>query len=46
MTSLSILHAKQGNNIASLRAAIDEGALARFVSEFHETRAMGDIEPL
>ena len=32
--------------MAGLRAAIDEGALARFVSEFHETRAMGDIEPL
>ncbi|OOY21267.1 tRNA guanosine(34) transglycosylase Tgt [Thioclava sp. DLFJ5-1] len=32
--------------MAGLRAAIDEGALARFVSEFHETRAMGDVEPL
>ncbi|WGT50614.1 tRNA guanosine(34) transglycosylase Tgt [Thioclava nitratireducens] len=32
--------------MAGLRAAIDEGALARFVSEFHETRAIGDIEPL
>ncbi len=32
--------------MAGLRAAIDEGALARFVSEFHDTRAMGDIEPL
>ncbi|OOY28391.1 tRNA guanosine(34) transglycosylase Tgt [Thioclava sp. L04-15] len=32
--------------MAGLRAAITEGELARFVTEFHETRAMGDIEPL
>ncbi|KEO51843.1 tRNA guanosine(34) transglycosylase Tgt [Thioclava pacifica] len=32
--------------MAGLRAAITEGELARFVAEFHETRAMGDIEPL
>ncbi len=32
--------------MAGLRDAIAGGALAKFVSTFHETRALGDVEPI